>query len=247
MLVANMPWNCEQTQFTEHDSSVNLEHLTSAARDGATRHVILVLSGALCPVHVGHTAMLREAALRIEQVQPNACVIAGALAPSSDAYVQSKLKKEALPLHTRTALCHLAVAEDPWFLVVPWGDASGPRVCEKLCDAARRQGVTTTLPGFDVLPVYGSDFMVRAPRVLTLPAVIIARADEEDSAAAARRIYDAATAAKEAHPAFTLVEVSSLPEVSSTRVRRLLRDGSSSAADLVHPAVFKRLRETLAP
>jgi hypothetical protein len=50
----------------------------------------------------------------------NLKIIGGFICPSSDLYVQQKLKQEAFPLKYRNKMCELATEDSTWIEVGPW-------------------------------------------------------------------------------------------------------------------------------
>jgi hypothetical protein len=193
------------------------------------RPVILVLSGALSPVHRSHVQLLHAAKAGLECASRGADrrhVIAAVLAPSSHSYVKGKLGDGAIPLHGRVELCRRAVKDDgaPWLGVAPWGIASGAHTCEVLQqqlahEHARfieRGGVADAVvtpsvlsvhgSAVDVLAVYGSDFLVRCPGCLRKPTLIYGREDADNTAKEGRRLVARQASEGTLHPQFLFVE-----------------------------------------
>lgn len=189
---------CKQTLGSWHGLSA-----CSAPPDCPKLHIVmLVLSGALNPVHAGHLGMLAKAcqAMRLRRAdERDTVVLGGALAPSSDAYVQGKLGPQALPLELRTRLCALAIDEyqlqeqqetlrvpaaaaaRPCLVALPWGDASGSNTAkmleEQLTHAFKTDATWSARATdwtFECLPIFGSDFLCRYRHVVRRPFVITA-------------------------------------------------------------------------
>src|SRR5581483_6851331 len=90
---------------------IKLDAYESSRRESLA---IVLLSGALNPVHSMHLELLERAAQFVEQSQRQQ-VVAAVLAPSSDAYIKSKVGKSdarfALSLKHRVSMCKLAIAD----------------------------------------------------------------------------------------------------------------------------------------
>ncbi len=196
--------------------------------------VLLVLSGALNPVHVGHLETLRQAKAQMQARGHR--VLGGVLAPSSDSYVRGKLGDFALSLNDRVSLCEAAIGTCSDLAVVPYGNASGSDTANlvssaatsfvsRAVDEARRTGGHSTVSGRPprrvvAVPVYGSDFLCRYPHVIGRPFVIMARNDSDRTAEKAQHIVRS-TPASAVNPHFTFISDANIPDVSSTRVREL--------------------------
>ena len=75
------------------------------------RHpVVLIGTGSMNPVHRMHIAMFDVAAMYLEK-HCDVHVLAAYLSPSSDKYVKSKLRADAIPIEHRAAMCRLAADE----------------------------------------------------------------------------------------------------------------------------------------
>jgi hypothetical protein len=94
--------------------------LTSA--DAPQPLAFLVMSGAFNPVHADHVSMLNIAKTHAESL--GLCVVGGFLAPSNDAYVQSKCGVDALTLPQRQILCEAAIEGSQWLNVCAKGELS---------------------------------------------------------------------------------------------------------------------------
>jgi len=90
--------------------------------------VVLLLTGALAPVHDGHVAVLK---LAREALVGRGCHVLGAIvSPDHDDYVDTKVRGEgpggSAPGNARTsaaarlALARAAVVDEPWIVVDPW-------------------------------------------------------------------------------------------------------------------------------
>ena len=83
------------------------------------RNAVLLLCGALAPVHEGHLALLEAGREELERHGVNVC--AGYLSPSHDEYVLTKAPgTERYPAGRRLELCRAACAESEWLETCPW-------------------------------------------------------------------------------------------------------------------------------
>lgn len=94
--------------------------------DGAPDPVVLLCTGALAPVHVGHIQMMETAKTAMEAA--GATVVGGFLSPGHDEYVFQKVGDKSMPAAIRLAAVAAATADSPWLTVDGW-EALG-------CDAA---------------------------------------------------------------------------------------------------------------
>lgn len=93
----------------------------SAATDDAAqdrRLVVLVTTGAFCPVHSGHLEMMELA--RSELERRGDLVLGGYLSPSHDAYVSIKCGARTLSAAHRISLCEDAVRTSDWLMTDRW-------------------------------------------------------------------------------------------------------------------------------
>lgn len=100
-----------------------------AARHAARPQCVLLLTGALNPVHLGHVGTLERVAEALE-LEHGIEVVGGFLSPSADAYLRLKTRRRGgfLGGARRLELCRLALAEHPWLEVGSWecvGDHRG--------------------------------------------------------------------------------------------------------------------------
>jgi NAD+ synthetase len=82
------------------------------------RLVVLVSTGAFCPVHSGHLEMMELA--RCELTRRGDLVLGGYLSPSHDAYVSIKCGARTLSAAHRVSLCEDAVRESDWLMADRW-------------------------------------------------------------------------------------------------------------------------------
>jgi len=99
------------------------------------RPAVLLLTGALCPVHDGHLALLERA--REAVAARGLDVVGGYLSPGHDRYVRMKCGAGAIPASERLRLCGEAVASSPWLSVDPW-ESLHRRVSVNFTDVAAR-------------------------------------------------------------------------------------------------------------
>lgn len=141
---------------------------------------VLLVTGALSPVHLGHVALLDRAAAAVEARGLD--VVGGLLSPSHDGYVLPKLHGDpfALPAARRVELARLALSDHPWASVATWesevedGWPDFPEVAAAL-EAALADRWGPNAPG--VVYVCGSDHYAHA-RLRGLSEVcVVARAE----------------------------------------------------------------------
>ncbi|MEZ4454416.1 MAG: NAD(+) synthase [Nannocystaceae bacterium] len=89
-----------------------------AAGEAPRALAVLVSTGAFCPIHEGHLAMMERARSAIEARGGE--VLAGYLSVSHDRYVLAKCGAEAPAAAERLRLCEAAIAGSEWLMVDPW-------------------------------------------------------------------------------------------------------------------------------
>jgi hypothetical protein len=99
------------------------------------RPVVLLSTGAFCPVHPGHIAMMERAKVAAEAA--GFTVLGGYLSPGHDAYIESKCGEAAIPASLRLLACARAAAETSWLSVDPW-EALHRRVAVNYTDVTAR-------------------------------------------------------------------------------------------------------------
>ena len=127
-------------------------------RGGAgERPVVLLSTGAFCPIHPGHLEMMERAKVAAERAGFD--VLAGYLSPGHDAYITMKCGAAAIPASERIRQCAAAASSREWLLVDPW-EALHRRVSVNYTDVAARLRVYLRAhvdPRIDVLYVCGGD------------------------------------------------------------------------------------------
>jgi hypothetical protein len=119
--------------------------------------IVLLATGAFCPVHDGHLAMMNaahEAATRAGYT-----VIGGYLSPGHDDYVRLKCGVEAIPASMRLEQCAAAAASTHWLSVDSW-EALHRRVSVNYTDVVARLRSYLRAhvdPRIDVFYVGGAD------------------------------------------------------------------------------------------
>lgn len=99
------------------------------------RPAVLLSTGAFCPVHDGHLAMMEHA--RTAALAAGYDVLGGYLSPGHDAYVGPKCGAAAIPASERVRLCAEAVKNSEWLSVDPW-EALHCRVAVNFTDVTAR-------------------------------------------------------------------------------------------------------------
>ncbi|MBY0359168.1 MAG: hypothetical protein K2W82_14290 [Candidatus Obscuribacterales bacterium] len=82
------------------------------------RLAVLVMTGAFCPIHIGHVESMEIAKKELES--RGFAVLGGYFSPSHDRYVSVKCKEFALSAMHRLHLCNLTVAPSDWLMADGW-------------------------------------------------------------------------------------------------------------------------------
>jgi nicotinic acid mononucleotide adenylyltransferase len=123
-----------------------LKRCTEEVPARGQRTAILIMTGALNPVHSGHVQCLQHAREACEA--EGIAVLGGYLSPSHDAYVRPKMdymRQHCWPAPVRVEACEAAVKPIDWISVGRW-EALGPHqhwpdfpdVCRSLSDELKR-------------------------------------------------------------------------------------------------------------
>ncbi len=83
------------------------------------RPLVLLTTGAFCPIHRGHIEMMELARNALET--RGAAVLGGYISVSHDSYVLAKCGLEGMAwASSRLAMCEAAIADSDWLMVDPW-------------------------------------------------------------------------------------------------------------------------------
>lgn len=196
------------------------------------RQCVLLTTGALNPVHLGHVAMFDRARDCLES-EHGFDVVGGFLSPSHDAYLSGKSGDLAFfPASQRLAMCVAATKDHPWLAVTSWeSSASGswpdfPEVTATLEDVLAER-----FPDAQIQVIYlcGQDHFGYAVTSRLPGVAVVSRAGKSEQTDSARNIY-----AVPADGPFS--------QLSATRVREALAKKDIQALKAwVHPDVLALL------
>ncbi|HVF17546.1 MAG TPA: hypothetical protein VNA21_11565 [Steroidobacteraceae bacterium] len=151
---------------------------------GGERPIVLLSTGAFCPVHDGHLAMMNAA--HAAATRAGYTVLGGYLSPGHDDYVRLKCGAEAIPASARLEQCAAAAASTDWLSVDSW-EALHRRVAVNYTDVVGRLRSYLRAhvdPRIDVFYVGGADnarFALAFQR--DAGCIIVGRPGAEDEAA----------------------------------------------------------------
>ncbi|MBS2017237.1 MAG: hypothetical protein JST00_30420 [Deltaproteobacteria bacterium] len=131
--------------------------LAGRPRASDRRPVVLLSTGAFCPVHDGHLEMMNRARAAAERAGFD--VLGGYLSPGHDRYIALKCGPAAIPAYERMRGCAEAVRGSDWLSVDPW-EALHRRVSVNYTDVAARLRAYLRRhvdPRIEVLYVCGGD------------------------------------------------------------------------------------------
>ena len=194
-----------------------------APGDGA----VLLMTGALNPIHLGHVAMMEQA--RALVTARGERVLGGWMSPSNDHYVQPKYRRKrsrAWPAAARLAMCQAAVAEHGWLGCAAWEASVPDRWPDfpEVVDVAHAW-LTARRPGSVIYYVCGADHHKHLSQGLGHPGkrVIVVPRGRVPAGNAGVGVFVAPADAATRH-------------VSATMVREALASGAALDG-LLHPAV----------
>jgi nicotinamide mononucleotide adenylyltransferase len=146
----------------------NLAALEEAQKNGEiachVTKVILIATGALCPVHTSHMAMLEHTKQYLESMG-NFAVVAGYLSPSHDKYTKGKLKHDNIEAKHRVEMVRLATEDSDWLDVDPF-ESMGIDKCMSFVNVTHRlKDYIHSQVSSDIRICFccGADLVVRAP------------------------------------------------------------------------------------
>lgn len=120
-----------------------------------------------------HIKMFEKAREHLESI--GEIVIAGYLCPSSDSYVYSKLKDDAITLWKRNEMCRIATKDSDWMDVVPWGYASGDRtqwlIFRKIGELFEQKEICKGK--VNCLQMYGADTVLRIGNLKWFSEIVV--------------------------------------------------------------------------
>lgn len=99
--------------------SRNLRHALSADAGPPLRALVLVSTGAYCPVHRMHVEVFEGVRSSLEQ-DKRGTVIAGFMSPSHADYVDSKLRGASIAIEHRVEMCRIATRSSDWVDASAW-------------------------------------------------------------------------------------------------------------------------------
>jgi len=220
----------------EHWPVDKIERNLTRAPQG--RRCVLLTTGALNPVHLGHVAMFDRARDALES-EHGFDVVGGFLSPSHDTYLSGKHRDSAFfPASQRLAMCAKATADHPLLAVASWeSSVSGSWPDFPVVTATLEDVLAERFPDEDIVVIYlcGQDHFSHA-EASRLPAIaVVSRAGKSERTDAARNIYAVRTDGP-------------FSQLSATKVREALaNEDMQTLKDCVHPEVLELLHESHAP
>jgi nicotinic acid mononucleotide adenylyltransferase len=193
---------------------------------------ILILGGSFNPVHQMHIHSFIVAKNHIDSLNKE-YVIGGFLIPSTDRYVQGKLGEEAIPLKLRNKMIDLAVEKSDFILNCPWGVSqefsAGVKIQKIIMDLFPNE-----LQFLNLRTLGGADYTVKRRLWKDGTCVAIARGSDTKEIQLNKSNW---------HKDFILIEDESLKDLSSTKIRKILKDeekfDSSDIAEEVSDFIYQ--------
>ena len=202
-----------------------------------TPKAVILLTGALNPVHNGHLASLVHARAALEET--GIAVLAGVLSPSHETYVRPKMARTAggryWSTHDRLECCRRATeGSSDWIGVGAW-ESSGPHTFwpdfPVVCQALQAELASEGLRDIRVYYVCGADHWKKCGLHRGMPGdlglVVLPRDGVRAKSDPKKRIVAASSAP---------------PAVSSTLIRRCLEGRGPLPEGMLPPAVEEYLR-----
>ncbi len=208
---------------------------SNLARAPQGRRCVLLTTGALNPVHLGHVAMFDRARDTLES-EYGFAVVGGFLSPSHDAYLSGKYgdPRKFFSAAKRLAMCAAATQAHPILAVAAW-ESSAPGHWPDFPEvtAMLERVLDERFPGegIDVIYLCGQDHFRHAARAGLPGVAVTSRAGRSETTDAARNIFAVPTGSDDP-----------LSHLSSTRVREALaRNDIPTLQSWLHPDVLAML------
>ncbi len=174
VLAATNALNSKRPDFACDKLIANLKRLQSGG-DGKTSHtattkpIVLISTGALCPVHTMHVQQFEDAKRHIEQTNPGWVVVGGFLSPTHDGYVTNKLRSSgytSIDGKHRLAMTELATAHSQWITAAAYeinrsAFIDFPEVTTALRQHVNSLTTKSDLPACSVYYVCGTDHALK--------------------------------------------------------------------------------------
>jgi nicotinic acid mononucleotide adenylyltransferase len=208
-------------------------NLASAPRG---RRCVLLSTGALNPVHLGHVAMFDRARDALES-EYGFAVVGGFLSPSHDTYLSGKYgdPTKFIPAAKRLEMCAAATQDHPVLTVASWeSSVSGYWPDFPEVTAVLERVLQERFPdeGIGVIYLCGQDHFRHAATARLPGVAVVSRAGHSETSDAARNIY-----------AVRAVADDPFSHISSTRIREALaNDDQATLQSYLHPDVLALLR-----
>jgi len=217
----------------EHWPVDKIERNLTRAPQG--RRCVLLTTGALNPVHLGHVAMFDRARDCLE-AEHGFDVVGGFLSPSHDAYLCGKYGDSAFfPASQRLAMCVAATKDHPVLAVTSWeSSVSGSWPDFPVVTAALEHVLAERYPDEDILVIYlcGQDHFCHAGASRLPGVAVVSRAGKSERTESARNIY-------------AVRSDGSFSQLSATQVREALaNEDIQTLENCLHPDVLTLLRES---
>ena len=202
---------------------------------------MLLSTGALNPVHLGHVAMFDRARDALES-QHGFEVVGGFLSASHDTYLSNKYGLPGkygdpttfFPAVQRLAMCAAATKDHPFLAVASWESSTSGRWPDFPEVTATLEGVLQErFPDEDLHVIYlcGQDHFRYAARAGLPGVAVVSRAGHSERSDAARKVYAVRTESDDP-----------FGQMSSTRVREALAtDDQATLRSCLHPDVLALL------
>ncbi|CAG8704424.1 18729_t:CDS:1 [Acaulospora morrowiae] len=237
-----------------------LTNLSIVSSSSKITPVVLITTGSMNPIHIQHVEMFKIAKERLEMALPDHKVVAGYISPSQDLYVQNKLYEETITAEHRIEMVRLATQDSSWIDVDTW-ESKFPtihfidyfqvvrRLSEFLND---HEQIKRSLPDktkIKVMYLCGSDHVIRtgAKGLDEYGLVIIERnfgkKDNIWRNVCERKLDSVYNHSWKEKDFVHFVEGENDTDVSSTKIRSLLRDRNNKWEELCDERVVKYMKD----
>lgn len=137
-------------------------------------NAIITFSGSFNPIHKSHVQMMLNAKDALEK--RGYVVVLGIISPSSESYVNKKLKNEAIPLKDREEMARIAIRNYTWMRVEFGGESVSFKIAMKAKKLYGEQ-----YENVSVFELGGSDYVcrVKASKFRNRPFICFGRNEDD--------------------------------------------------------------------
>eukprot|EP01080_Neovahlkampfia_damariscottae_P005639 gene5639-9455_t len=196
--------------------------------------VILVLGGSFNPVHTMHIHSFNVVKKHLESLG-NEKVVGGFLIPSANSHVQIKLNEDAIELKHRNKMIELAIKSSDWIINYPVGEVNSFKAAYFIAEQLKKK-FPTELKDLNYKMICGADFAFRCSLYTHSDVVALGREEYTKELLNCKESF---------HKDFIFLEHEEMKDISSTLVRKKLKNNEEIGESILDKDVTKYLKKNL--